>query len=127
MSSNHRPWYKWWPKDFIADEKVQCLSPIAELVYRRALDVMWQANDCRLLNLCLKLANALSRGLTQNEFEKAWDEIQTPGFELFKISDCGNWIYSKRLSEQMEEIENTRKERQKAGRKGGMKSHQAKG
>ena len=125
MSSNHRPWYKWWAKDFIADEKVQCLSPIAELVYRRTLDIMWQANDCRLLNNCFKLAYALSRGLTQEEFEKAWSEIQTPNFELFKTSECGNWIYSKRLLVQMEELESIREKRKAAGRKGGKKKTQA--
>ncbi|GAG82373.1 unnamed protein product [marine sediment metagenome] len=33
MSAIYRPWYKWYPKDFMADEKVRALSPMAELVY----------------------------------------------------------------------------------------------
>ena len=126
MSSDHRPWYKWWPKEFLSDEKVQGLSPIAELVYRRALDLMWQANACRLLNDCLKLANALSRGMTPETFEKAWQEIQTPGYELLKTSECGKYLYSKRLKKQMEDIENKREKKVMAGKLGGQASAQAK-
>ena len=119
MSSDNRPWYKWWPKEFNSDEKVQCLSPIAELVYRRALDVMWQSNACHLPSNCLKLANALSKGLTEDQFKNAWGEIQTPGYELFKSTECGNWVYSSRLKKQMQEFEKIRKKRIDAGRKGG--------
>jgi len=120
MSSNKRPWYQWWPKDFVADEKVQCLSANAELVYRRTLDLMWQANDCRLLNNCLKLANGLSKGLSQEQFEIAWAEIQTEGFELLKTSSCGKWVYAQRLSTQMELVVKTSKKRIAAGKKGGQ-------
>ena len=123
MSSNRRPWYKWYPKDFRTDEKVQCLSPLAELVYRRLLDVMWQNSACLLPNVCLKLANASATGLTPDEFEKCWKEIQTEGFELFKITDDGNWIYSKRLREQLQEVNN----KQKAGKKGGKASAKQRG
>ena len=91
MSSDRRPWYKWFPKDFVADEKVKSLSPLSELVYRRLLDTMWQSSACVLLNDCLRLANVAGGGLTDEQFEKAWSEIQTPGFELFKISDCGKF------------------------------------
>ena len=118
MSSNRRPWYKWYPKDFITDEKVQSLSANSELVYRRLLDVMWQSNRCFLLNVCLRLANTAGRGLTLDEFKKSWDEIQTPGFELFKTTDDGKWIYSKRLQEQLQDVEN----KEKAGKKGGQAS-----
>jgi len=127
MSSDNRPWYKWYPKEFLADEKVQGLSPIAEVVYRRALDLMWQANACRLLDDCLKLANALSRGMTPETFKKAWLEIQTPGYELLKKTDCGKFLYSKRLRQQMEDIENKREKKVAAGKKGGQASAKAKG
>ena len=116
MSSDRRPWYKWFPKDFVADEKVKSLSPLSELVYRRLLDTMWQSSACVLLNDCLRLANVAGGGLTDEQFEKAWSEIQTPGFELFKISDCGKFIYSERMNRQVEEIEI----KQKAGKKGGQ-------
>lgn len=119
MSSSKRPWYQWWPKDFKADEKVQCLSPIAELIYRRVLDVMWEANDCQLPSNCLKIANAVGKGLSEDEFKNAWSEIQSEGFELLKTSKCGKFIYSKRLVEQMKNIELISKKRQAAGRKGG--------
>lgn len=117
MSSDKRPWYKWYPKDFRTDDKVQCLSPMAELVYRRILDVMWQNSACVLLNDCLKLANAAGGGLSREEFEKCWSEIQTEGFEIFKTTEDKRWIYSKRLSEQLQELEN----KKKAGSIGGKK------
>ena len=120
MSSNRRPWYKWYPKDFVVDEKVQCLSAIAELVYRRALDVMWQANSCQLPNVCQALANALSKGLPEDEFKKAWIEIQTPGFELFKTSEDDKWIYSSRLMVEMKACETIIKLRTSLGKKGGL-------
>ena len=118
MSSNRRPWYKWYPKDFRTDEKVQSLSPLSELVYRRLLDVMWQNSACLLLNDCLRLANTAGAGLSLDEFKKAWSEIQTSGFELFKTTDDGKWIYSKRLQGQIQDVENKRK----AGKKGGQAS-----
>ena len=124
MSSERRPWYKWYPKDFGMDEKVQSLSPIAELVYRRLLDIMWQSNATRLLNVCQRLANTVGRGLSQKDVENALSEIQTPGFELLKTTDDGLWIYSKRLSEQMEVLE----KRKISGSKGGVaKSKQTSG
>jgi hypothetical protein len=126
MSSNRRPWYPWYPKDFIVDEKVQSLSPLAELIYRRALDVMWQANDCQLPNVSSKLANQLGKGLTQNQFDDALSEIQHPGFELFKTSDCGNWLYSKRLKLEAEKIENIQKKRSQLGKKGAQAKAKAK-
>jgi hypothetical protein len=118
MSSDNRPWYQWWPKEFNGDEKVQCLSPLAELIYRRTLDVMWQANDGHLPNNCQKLANALSKGIPPNEFEKLWAEIQTPGFELFKTSKDGDKIYSDRLVKQIQALKITSKKRSYAGKKG---------
>jgi len=37
MSS--RPWYRWYPADFLQD--TLHMSPMAELYYRRLLDVLW--------------------------------------------------------------------------------------
>jgi len=118
MSSERRPWYPWYPRDFNQDEKVKCLSDDAELLYRRALDVMWQANDLQLPSNCLKLANALARGWQKDRFESAWNEIQTSGFELFKTTEDGLFIYSDRLKREVSKIEtisNTRKELGKIG------------
>lgn len=125
MSSSRRPWYPWYPKDFVVDEKVQGLSAHAELVYRRALDVMWQASATRLLHHLPKLCLQLGKGLTQQEFESAWNEIQHPGFELFKISDDGQWIYSKRLKFESEKIEKLCKIRRQSGSRGGSATAQA--
>jgi len=96
MSSHHRPWYKWYPKDFDTDEKVKCLSLHAEIIYRRLLD---------------------------DEFKVAWGIIMYPGHELFGVEDDEKWVFSKRLRDQAEEVKtrqaaaikaiNTRWEKQK--------------
>lgn len=119
MSAKRRPWYQWWPQQFSNDEKTRCLSPIAELIYRRTLDVMWEANDGHLPSNCFKIANAVGKGLTDEQFNSAWDEIQSPGFELFKITKNGDFIYSQRLIEQIQRAEKISKSRVKNGRKGG--------
>lgn len=117
MSSNGRPWYKWYPKDFNVDEKVQCLSAYAELIYRRALDVMWQTsticlpNDKRLIN------QALGKNIPKGEFEAAWDEIMRPNWSLFSISDDGEWLFSKRLRQEYEDAINLSKLRKNASLK----------
>jgi hypothetical protein len=117
MSSDRRPWFSWYPRDYIADEKVKALSDDAELVYRRALDVLWQSNDLQLPNNCLKLANQLARGWSAERFESAWNEIQTPGFEILKTTEDGLWVYSKRLCKEAKKIENISKKRSESGKK----------
>lgn len=116
MSSNRRPWYPWYPKDFVVDEKVQGLSDDAELLYRRVLDVLWQANALQLPNNCLKLANQIARGWSKERFENAWNEMQHPGFELLKETDCGNFVYSPRLAREAQKIEKISKTRSKAAK-----------
>ena len=116
MSSSRRPWYPWYPKDFIVDEKVQALSDDAELLYRRILDILWQANDLQMLNNCTKIANAIARGWTKDRFKEAWDEIQTDGFELLKVSKCGKFVYSRRLMDEAEKIESISKKRAAAAK-----------
>ena len=117
MSSNRRPWYKWWPKDFNQDEKVKGLGWDAELIYRRLLDVMWQSNDCRLPNDINYLSNAVAIALPKELFATAWLQIQREKFELF-IEDDG-WIYSERLKKEMEDVFKLSNKRSKYGKKGG--------
>lgn len=119
MSSCRRPWYPWYPADFNQDEKVRMLSDDAELLYRRAIDVLWQASDLQLPSNCQKLAKALARGWSSERFESAWSEIQTPGFELLKTTDDGEWIYSKRLKLESEKFLKISQERSINGKKGG--------
>ena len=126
MSSNRRPWFPWYPKDFVVDEKVQALSDDAELLYRRALDVLWQANDLHLPNNCFKLANILARNWTKERFDEAWNEIQFDGFELFHTTDDGRWIYSKRLKAEAQKIEDISKIRSESGKKAKAKQKPSK-
>lgn len=118
MSSYKRPWFKWWPKDFNQDEKVRCLSALAELVYRRALDVMWQNNSICLPNAKQLLYDSLGKGLTEEEFSIAWDRVQYTGFELFRVSEDKKWIYSSRLQKEKELMEKMLRDRSTAGKKG---------
>lgn len=118
MSSSRRPWFPWYPADFNQDEKVRMLSDDAELLYRRVLDVLWQANDLQLPSNCQKLAKALARNWSSERFESAWSEIQTPGFELLKTTDDGDWIYSKRLKLEAERFLKLSQERSIIGKKG---------
>jgi len=104
MSSHKRPWYKWYPKDFNQDEKVRCLPPLAEVVYRRALDLMWQSNDIRIPSAMRLLYESLGKGITEDDFAIAWERIQYPDFELFKVSKDEKWLYSARLRKENDEI-----------------------
>jgi len=104
MSSNDRPWYKWYPKDFETDEKVKCLSIHAEIVYRRLLDIMWQSNCIRIPNALPLLYDAAGKGMNFDEFEAAWGRLMYPGHEIFRTEEDEKWIYSQRLREQADEV-----------------------
>lgn len=120
MSSSRRPWYPWYPKDFNQDEKVKSLSDDAELLYRRALDVMWQANDQHLLSNCQLLLNQIARGWQKERFQNAWNELIFPGFELLKTTEDGKWVYSKRLCDEAKKIQTINIKRKESGKKGGL-------
>lgn len=117
MSSHRRPWYPWYPKDFNTDEKVKALSDDAELLYRRVLDVMWQANDLQLPSNCFLLLNQIARGWSKDRFDEAWQQLTFPGFELLKASKCGKFVYSERLQQEAQKIETISKMRSEIGRK----------
>jgi len=118
MSSNLRPWYQFWPKDFNQDEKVQCLTPLAELIYRRALDVLWQNNGTRIPFAIDLLYGSLGKGISKEDFEAAWARIQYPGFEILKISEDEKWIYSRRLQKQKLNLDEKIEMKKRAGKKG---------
>lgn len=120
MSSQKRPWYKWYPKDFNQDEKVRCLPALSELIYRRALDVMWQNNDIRMPNAMRLLYESLGKGIAEDDFAIAWERIQYPDFELFKVSEDEKWISSTRLTKENDEIIEMANTRSSAGIKGAM-------
>ena len=115
MSSSRRPWYPWYPKDFTSDEKVQCLPPLAELIYRRALDLMWQSNSIRIPNAMPLLMRSLGRGIAEADFIASWECIQYPDFELFKVTDDEKWLYSDRLRRESEYLADLSSKKRKAG------------
>jgi len=115
MSCDKRPWFKWFPKDFISDEKVKCLPPLAELIYRRALDLLWQSNSIRIPNAMPLLYQSLGNGIAIADFNDAWGRIQYPNFELFSVSDDEKWLTSARLKAQADDLSGISKKRQVAG------------
>ncbi len=117
MSSSRRPWFPWYPKEYNADEKVKGLSDDADLLYRRILDVLWEASDLHLPSNCLKLANQIARGWSMERFKSAWGEIQFPGFELLKTTEDGKLVYSERLIREAQKIESISKIRSESGKK----------
>ena len=121
MSSICRPWFKWYPKDFVADEKVRALSPLAELVYRRILDIQWETSECRLPNDIDYLFRVTGKGISREDFEAAWGEIQYPDFEILKNTE--KWVWSKRLKQQFIDcIEKSGKAQQSAMKRWGKNS-----
>jgi len=65
-----RPWYKWFPGDYLQD--TVHLSPEADLLYRRLLDIHWR--DGSIPSNPEKLRR-LSR-LPADWFARAWPEVQ---------------------------------------------------
>lgn len=115
MSTQKRPWYKWYPKDFNVDEKVRMLSFEAKAVYRELLDIMWQSNECRLINDYIRLHKATCPSKTIEEFKEWFTEIQTPGDEIFKTSKDKKWLYSKRLKIEHEGVTHQKLKNKRAG------------
>lgn len=118
MSTNKRPWYKWYPRDFNQDEKVKGLGWDAELIYRRILDVMWQSNNCQLPNDIDYLHKAVAIAIPKKRFATAWLQIQRENFSLF--SEKNGFIYSKRLKIELKELIKLSNIRKKLGKKGGV-------
>ena len=118
MSSSRRPWYPWYPNDFNGDEKVKCLPPLAELIYRRALDLMWQSNSIRIPAAMPLLLQSLGSGIEPHEFELMWERIQYPDFELFRTEDDGKWVYSDRLRKEADHIKDLSEKKKNAGKTG---------
>lgn len=118
MSSSRRPWFPWYPKEYVADEKARGLSDDADLLYRRILDCMWEASAVQLPKRCQTIANQVARGWTQERFENAWDEMWIDGFELFKTTECGKFFYSERLRKEAQKIEMISKKKSESGKLG---------
>ncbi len=123
MSTRLTPWYRWFPGDFKADTKVQGLTIVAECIYRRALDAMWETKDCRLPNDINRLHRTLAPSLAIEEFTTCWfDEIQAKGFEILKENK--DWVWSQRLKNEHDRVKRISKQKQAAGKKGGKKAAQ---
>jgi hypothetical protein len=113
---NQTPWYAFYPKDFAGDVKVKAMTAHAELVYRRAIDHLWELDN--LPNDPDWLFRALGDKLTRDEFDAAWASIQFPGYEALKATRDGKSLYSSRQHENRKKHLKIAQIRSDAGRKG---------
>ena len=93
MSDNRRPYFKFFPRDWLSDEKVRALSFFSRGVYMEILALIWKSSSCSLPADFDRLSRII--GLPKNEFEKAWEEIQFPGQEMLRVTR--GKVYSTRL------------------------------
>lgn len=115
MTNKVKP-LEWNCYEYNSDPVAMALSPLADLLYRRMMDLFWLSPDCRFPAVLEKLYNAIGRGLSQDEFSKAWLELQHDSFEAFSVTKDGQWLYSKKLQAR----NRLSKKRADAGRKGGQ-------
>jgi len=123
MKDNQRPWFKFYPRDWLSDEKVRALSFRARGVYMEIISLMWKSRTCKLPNDLKRLARMV--GLPQDDFVKIWDkELMHPTARIFSVKK-GN-IQSDRLLLEKQEIDRIKGLRRDAARtrwNGGSDAH----
>lgn len=83
MSSHRRPWFKWYPKEFMLDARIMSLSADAELLCRRMIDLMALSSDYTITGDIFTL-NALTwPDMPPDDFGRLYESIQHPGFSVF--------------------------------------------
>jgi hypothetical protein len=112
MSDQKRPYFKFFPRDWLSDEKVRALSFFARGVYIEILALLWKSSTCSLPDDIDRLSRIV--GLPRNEFEKAWNEIQFPGQKM--LVQMRGKIYSKRLKNEMTNLLDVSRKRSDAAR-----------
>lgn len=107
MSDNGRPWFKFSPRDFLSDEKVQALSLESVGAYTILLCVLWKSSDGRIPNDNNAIQNIIK--CDNGTFKKIWFQLmpENPKRRIFKTEtdDYGDeWIYSKRLDDERRDV-----------------------
>jgi hypothetical protein len=114
------PWYRWFPSDFGGSIKVKAMSDLAELVYRRLLDALWESKDCLLPEDLPFLHNVLLPKRPFSEFEAVWSELTRPGFEVITRPVEG-MISNRRISCELEDTRALIEKKRAAGKIGAQK------
>lgn len=112
MKDNKRPWFKFYPRDWLSDEKVRALSFRARGVYMEILCLMWKSRTCKLPGDKKRLSRMV--GLPEDEFVKIWAELMHPEDPIFKIKK--NKIQSDRLLLELSELKRIKKARSDAAK-----------
>jgi hypothetical protein len=110
------PWYRWFPSDFGGSIKVKAMSDLAELVYRRLLDALWESKDCLLPEDLPFLHNVLLPRRPFSEFEAVWSELTRPGFEVITRPAEG-MISNRRILLELEDTRAMIEQKKAAGRR----------
>lgn len=127
MSDHNRPWFKLYPRDLLTDEKVQAFDLEQLGAYIKLLCVMWKASDVRIPNDKKALMNIL--GVTHKKFSRIWKTLMPGNYkkQIFKIEkdEYGDeWLYSKRLEIELNEVLELSQIRREVGMKGGRPKKQ---
>lgn len=109
------PWYRWFPSDFSGSIKVKAMSDMAELVYRRLLDALWESEECMLPEDLPFLHNVLLPKGSFDEFKAAWAEITRPGFEAITRPVEG-MVSNRRIRAELEDARAMIAQKREAGR-----------
>lgn len=117
MSDHSRPWFKFYPRDWLSDEKVRAISLTARGAYVEILSCMWKSSTGYLPNDEKRLQNML--GVSKEEFSEIWDELmpEDPQDRIFSIQK--NRLFSKRLEKERKELIELSKMRSGYGKMGG--------
>lgn len=105
MKDNKRPWFKFYPRDWLSDEKVRSVSFRARGVYMEILCLMWKSRTCKLPYDLKRLSRMV--GMPQDEFIKIWDELMHPTARIFSVKK--GKVQSDRLLLEKLELERIKK------------------
>lgn len=112
--------------DFLSDGRAIGLSKNAELVARRAIEIMIWIDAHRLPTNFDQLKRSIGADMTPAEFRAALAEVRNPDTGIFQISPNNDYMFCKRLTEYFDRVQYISKKRSIAGQKGGSAKSSAK-
>jgi len=95
MSCDKRPWFKWFPKEYMLKPEVMALNDTAELLYRRILDELAMAPSMSIDSDKTSVFALVGRGIERDVFDDAFDSLFTEGFEALTLRN--GKIYSEEI------------------------------
>jgi len=108
----NRPWYPWYPGDYMTSIAVQTMTLEEEGAYRRLLDLCWLntdkpgylPNDIKTMSKLLQIRPQTMR--------KLWENVR----HRFVTTEENAWVFNPRLLSELEKTLKISQKRAKAGR-----------